>query len=1057
MSRGGAPLQVLFLIENSSFAFDNRVRREARTLRAAGAEVVVIAPRHRAEPWYDAADGIHVYRYATPMPSRGVWSYAVEYGTSLAAQTALTAWVALRHGFDVIHVANPPDLLWLVALPYRALGAARFVFDHHDLVPELYLDRFGRHDRIVLAALRRLERASMALADHVIATNETYRAVAVQRGGKAAVAVTVVRNGPDARDFPAAPPDPTVRALGRIVVGYLGDMNPQDGVERFLEMARLIRHQHGRADVGFVMVGTGASFAAIRRRRDALGLADAVVMTGRLPWPDVLATLRATDICVQPDPPGRLNDRSTMNKLMDYLALGRAVVAHDLPETRVSGGERGAVRARRHGRGPGHRRARACRRSRPAECAAARRHPARARRARLAAPGTAPAGRVRAAVPRAPASGAGRRRGHRMTDARRAGALVSRPTAQHALAELPHRAREAFRRQVDRQRRAPVIRAGGRRAPLPPAFPIDAVALRAASADDRARCARQAADIVGDRLVLLGQRWPPGARTDWALDPASGARWDWDRFCFDVARRHGRGPGDAKLVWELSRLQHLQVLALDAALSGSEVSRAACLADLGAWIEGNPPYRGLAWASGIELACRVVSVLVVTALLDPARIPAPLAGAIWDLLAAHGAWLARYPSLGSSANNHLVAEACALFALGCLAPALPGAPAWRAFGRAHLEREATRQLLADGVGGEQSPDYQACTMEWLLVARHLGRATGHPLAAAVDARLVAGARFLGAILDADGHHPRIGDQDDGVVLRQDLAPERAPLAIAGAVGALLGVGDVCHPRYRLDLRARLLGARALPPPAWRPTSATFAAGGYTVLRAGALLAVLDHGPLGYAHTAAHGHADALALWLHVGGTPLLVDAGTYRYDHDGGWRDHLRGTAAHNTVTVDGLDQSDRAGPFNWGRRQARGRLLAARLDAAPSATARHDGYAHLGVVHERAVSLADDRCRVDDRLRGRGRHRVALTWQFAPGLRLAADGDRRYRVSAADGLTATIEIAGPPAALAVVAQTDRPGPGAVSPAYNRLLAAPALRCECDVALPIELVTTISL
>ena len=627
------------------------------------------------------------------------------------------------------------------------------------------------------------------------------------------------------------------------------------------------------------------------------------------------------------------------------------------------------------------------------------------------------------------------------------------------VAELPHRLREAWRRHRDRRpSAAPPLRVPATlRASPPPGLPIDGAALREATPGDRARVARQAADVAGGRLVLLGQRWPPGARTDWALDPAGGGRWAWDRFCFDIGRREGEGPGDAKLVWELSRLQHLQLLALDGFLSHNEVSRAVCLADMAAWIDGNPPHRGLGWASGIELACRVTSVLVVIALLEPARIPSPLAAGLWDLLAAHGAWLARYPSLYSSANNHLVAEACALFALGCLAPGLPDAPNWREFGRVHLEREATRQILADGVGAEQSPDYQASTMEWMLLARRIGLASGRPLAPAVDERLAVGARFLAAILDDQGQHPRIGDQDDGVALRQDLEPERLPLAVAGAVGALLGIGDVCHPAYHLDLRARLLGASSLPPAAWRPVSATFAIGGYTVLRAGSLMAVLDHGPLGHGYTAAHGHADALALWLHVGGAPLLVDAGTYRYDHDGGWRDHLRGTAAHNTVTVDGFDQSDTAGPFNWGRRRARGRLHEAHLEGALSVTASHDGYACRGVVHERGVTLTPDRCQVVDRLRGAGRHRIGLTWQFASGLRVERQGERRFAVVSPDGAAATVDIAGPAMSVRILEQTDRPGPGAVSPSYNVLRAAPALCVECDAPLPIEIATTITL
>ncbi len=626
------------------------------------------------------------------------------------------------------------------------------------------------------------------------------------------------------------------------------------------------------------------------------------------------------------------------------------------------------------------------------------------------------------------------------------------------LPELPHRILQALRQRADRGGRFAARYASAPRAlretPLP-RFPLDAVALRGVNADDRARLARQAGDIVGGRLVLLGQRWPTDGRTDWGLDPVSGAHWDWDRFCFDIARRHGDGPGDVKLVWELSRLQHLQVLALDAFLSGTQGSREACVADLTAWMAANPPYRGLGYACGIELAARVISLLVVVALLEPAAFAPPLTAALWDLLQAHGSWLARYPSLYSSANNHLIAEAAGLFALGCLAPGLAGAATWRAMGRAHLEREAARQIHADGVGAEQSPGYQAVTMEWLLVARHIAAATGQRLAPVVDQRLAAGATFLAAILDTAGNHPRLGDEDDSVVLRQDMAPERLPFAIAGAVGALLGIGAACHPSYRLDVRARLLGASRLPAAAWRPVSTTFAAGGYTVLRAGPLMALFDHGPLGYSHTAAHGHADALAVWLHANGTPLLVDAGTFRYNHDAGWRAHLRGTAAHNTVVVDGLEQSEPVGPFNWGRRRACGRLLSAHLDGAPRVTASHDGYAHRGVTHERTVTLTDDLCRLDDRLSGSGRHRVCLTLQFAPGLRVEVAGEGRCMVSSESGPVATVEIAGAAVTVRVETQTARPGPGAVSPAYNTLLPAPALCAEGDVSLPVHLVTTI--
>ena len=332
-------INVLFLIEDGSFVYDNRVRREAATLSKVGMGVTVICPKYPGERWHDVTDGIHVYRYMKPSLGSGFMAHVAEYLISLISQTVLAAWVALRHGFDVIHVANPPDLLWVVAAPYRLLFRKRFVFDHHDLVPELYEDRFGTPGSRVLTVLRFLERMSFRFAHHVISTNESYRAVAMCRGDKRADEVTVVRNGPASGDFPDGEPDPMIRALGRIVVGYLGNMNPQDGVDRFIEMARLLRQVHHRMDIGFVMIGKGDSFEDLVRLRDEFGLTDVIAMTGRIPWSDVIASLRATDICVQPDPPGLLNDHSTMNKLMEYMSLGRAVVSYDLAETRVSGGD----------------------------------------------------------------------------------------------------------------------------------------------------------------------------------------------------------------------------------------------------------------------------------------------------------------------------------------------------------------------------------------------------------------------------------------------------------------------------------------------------------------------------------------------------------------------------------------------------------------------------------------------------------------------------------------------------------------------------------------------
>jgi glycosyltransferase involved in cell wall biosynthesis len=331
--------RALFLVDNVPLEIDSRVQRETGTLARAGIGIAVICPAAKGEPWHERIDGMQVYRYPKPVLGGGLAGHLAEYLMAVVAHFVLSLVVAVRHGFDVIHVGNPPDLLSLAVAPHKALGT-RFVFDHHDLVPELfmlrYADRFPWLMRSVLAA----ERASFRLADQVITTNESFRRVAIERGGVAPDDVTVVRNGPRLDiDFPPTEPDRAIRAHAKVMVGYLGNMNDQDDLDVFLAMARIIHRDLERTDVGFVMVGSGDAFARLVRLRDAYGLEDAVLMPGRLPWDRVLATLAATDVCVQPDLPNGFNRLSTMNKLMEYMALSRACVAFDMPETRTSGGD----------------------------------------------------------------------------------------------------------------------------------------------------------------------------------------------------------------------------------------------------------------------------------------------------------------------------------------------------------------------------------------------------------------------------------------------------------------------------------------------------------------------------------------------------------------------------------------------------------------------------------------------------------------------------------------------------------------------------------------------
>jgi len=331
-------IRVLFLIENVPYSLDTRVQREADVVQRMGGQVVIICPTDGGRI-HTRIDGFDVYQYPKPHPGRGFVAHLAEYFASLFFHFWLVSYVAIRHGFDVIHGANPPDIFWIIAAPYKWFGK-RYIFDQHDLVPELFDVRYK--DR--LPALRRamlwMEKRSMRLADHVIATNESFREVALTRGGKRSDEVTIVRNGPwIKRHFTGVKPDESVRSLGSVVVGYIGWMNPQDHVENLIEVARIIRVERGRDDIGFVLIGSGDSYSSLVKIRDEKGLRESVRMPGTIPWKDAVSALSSTDICVQPDFPTTFNVNLTMNKLMEYMALGKATVAYEMTETRFTGAD----------------------------------------------------------------------------------------------------------------------------------------------------------------------------------------------------------------------------------------------------------------------------------------------------------------------------------------------------------------------------------------------------------------------------------------------------------------------------------------------------------------------------------------------------------------------------------------------------------------------------------------------------------------------------------------------------------------------------------------------
>ncbi|WP_236789677.1 glycosyltransferase family 4 protein [Amycolatopsis sp. GM8] len=329
------PGRALILVENLSVPFDRRVWQECTTLRDAGWQVHVICPqgtKRDTEP-ETVIDDVHIHRYPLKAATGGPAGYLQEYGTALWH----TFRIARRLGrFDVVHACNPPDLLFLVARMLKRRGA-KFVFDQHDLVPELYLSRFDRGEDLLYRGVCALERATYRAADVVISTNESYRDVAISRGGKRPQDVFVVRSAPAVERFRQVPPEPELKRGKPFLLSYLGVMGPQDGVDYALRSLARLREQ--RTDWHAVFVGSGDTFDEMVELARELKLADRVEFTGRIPDEDLVRYLSTADVCLSPDPRNPLNDVSTMNKVMEYMAMAKPIVSFELKEARVSAGE----------------------------------------------------------------------------------------------------------------------------------------------------------------------------------------------------------------------------------------------------------------------------------------------------------------------------------------------------------------------------------------------------------------------------------------------------------------------------------------------------------------------------------------------------------------------------------------------------------------------------------------------------------------------------------------------------------------------------------------------
>jgi glycosyltransferase involved in cell wall biosynthesis len=332
------PRRILIIVENLPVPFDRRVWNEATTLVQAGYEVSVICPLGQgARARREVIDGIHIYRHPL-IEARRMYFYLAEYVIALFWEFLLAWRVHFERGFDVIHACNPPDLIFLVGGFFKFFFGKKFVFDHHDINPELFEAKFGKRNfmyRMVTA----LERWTFAISDISIATNNSYRAIAIERGRMNPDRVFVVRSGPNIERFRIVPPVPSLKKGRTYCVGYVGVMGAQEGLNYLLEAARRIIHDLKRSDVQFCLAGGGPELERLKAQAIELDVADYVTFTGRISDEELLQVLNTADVCVNPDECNAMNDKSTMNKIMEYMALAKPIVQFDLTEGRFTAQE----------------------------------------------------------------------------------------------------------------------------------------------------------------------------------------------------------------------------------------------------------------------------------------------------------------------------------------------------------------------------------------------------------------------------------------------------------------------------------------------------------------------------------------------------------------------------------------------------------------------------------------------------------------------------------------------------------------------------------------------
>jgi glycosyltransferase involved in cell wall biosynthesis len=332
----GKPNKVLIVVENLPVPFDRRVWMEATTLQKAGYHVSVISPKGDGfDQDYEVIEGVHIYRHPLPPEVSSVTGYLREYSWAVSWQFRLAHRVWREQGFDVVHLCNPPDLLFLVAAWFKLLRGTRVIFDHHDLAPEMYIAKYNRRD-IFYHGLRWAERLTYATADLVISTNESHQEIALTRGGKKPNQIFIVRSAPDLSRFSPVPPNQSYRQGRSYLVGYMGIMGEPEGIDYLLRAIRYITGEKNRKDIHFMLIGNGPAAETLKILSKELEVNEFVEFTGFKTGNELLERLSSCDICVEPSPTSAYNENCTMNKILEYMALGKPIVQYDLREGRRS-------------------------------------------------------------------------------------------------------------------------------------------------------------------------------------------------------------------------------------------------------------------------------------------------------------------------------------------------------------------------------------------------------------------------------------------------------------------------------------------------------------------------------------------------------------------------------------------------------------------------------------------------------------------------------------------------------------------------------------------------